>query len=142
MALVSFAIATPGKLIPDITRLYIIEGLITIAWAGLTVFLVPKRSSSAYFLNDQDKAIMKIREEIMESYSGGTGHYTKEDVKLAAKDITTWVHAPTQVAMVTILYGFGTFLPIILKFSFDFSTLQTQYLVVSFLKLFVRFLAD
>ena len=110
--------------------LYIIEGVITIAWAGATVFLVPKHWSTAYFLNDENKAIMKIREEQMEAYSGGSGHYTMQDVKLAAKDVTTWVHAPTQVAMVTILYGFGVFLPIILKYGFAFSTLESQYLVV------------
>ena len=80
--------------------LYIIEGVITIAWAGATVFLVPKHYSTAYFLNPEDKAVMRIREEQMEAYSGGSGHYTMQDVKLAAKDITTWVHAPTQVAMV------------------------------------------
>lgn len=66
----------------------------------------------------------------MEAYSGGSGHYTKQDIKLAASDITTWVHAPVQVTMLTILYGFGLFLPIILKYGFDFSTLESQYLVV------------
>lgn len=86
-------------------RLYIIEGVITVAWAAMTIFLIPKHYSTAYFLNDEDKAIMKRREEIMEPYSGGMGHYTKADIKLAARDMTTWVHAPTQVAMVTILYG-------------------------------------
>ena len=110
--------------------LYIIEGVITIAWAAATIFLVPKHWSTAYFLNDEDKAVMKIREEQMEAYSGGSGHYTKQDIKLAATDISTWIHAPTQVAMVTILYGFGTFLPIILKYGFNFSTLESQYLVV------------
>ena len=79
----------------------------------------------------------------MEAYSGGTGHYTMKDIKSALKDVTTWVHAPTRVAMVPILYGmkcvrkrptrlikysgFGTFLPIILYYGFGFSTLQTQY---------------
>ena len=71
----------------------------------MTVFLVPKHWSTAYFLDDEDKAIMRKREEAMEAYSGGTGHYTMRDIKMAAKDLTTWVHAPTQVAMVTILYG-------------------------------------
>ena len=41
----------------------------------------------------------------MESYSGGAGHYTVADVKLAIKDISTTVHGITQVAMVTVLYG-------------------------------------
>lgn len=96
----------------------------------LAYFLLPAHYSTAYFLTAEDKAIMKIREEQMAAYSGGTGHYSKSDIKLAAKDVTTWVHAPTQVALVTILYGFGTFLPVILKYGFNFSTLESQYLVV------------
>ena len=71
----------------------------------MCIFLVPKDYTSAYFLNDSDKAIMRARAEAMEKYSGGSGHYTKHDIKAAEKDITTWVHAPTQVAFVTILYG-------------------------------------
>lgn len=104
MEMVRFATQAPlPHLLIQMNRLYIIEGLITIAWAAACVFLVPKDYSSAYFLNAEDKAIMRVRAEMMEKYSGGTGHYTKNDIKLAAKDVTTWIHAPTQVAMVTIL---------------------------------------
>ena len=87
------------------SRLYIIEGLITIIFAFATAFLVPKHWSTAYFLTPADKAIMKVREEQMEPYSGGTGKYTRQDIKLATQDVTTWIHAPIQVAFVTILYG-------------------------------------
>jgi sugar phosphate permease len=110
--------------------LYIIEGIITIIFSFAVYFLVPRNYSSAYFLNEEEKALMKHRAELMESYSGGSGDYTKKDVKLALTDIKTWAHGLIQIAVVTILYGFGTFLPIILKFSFHFSTLQSQYLVI------------
>ena len=48
---------------------------------------------------------MRQRAEEMEAYSSGSGHYTKEDIKLAAKDVKSWVHGVIQIAVVTILYG-------------------------------------
>jgi hypothetical protein len=48
---------------------------------------------------------MRQRAEQSMAYSGGKGHYKMADVKLAAKDIKTWVHGITQICVVTILYG-------------------------------------
>ncbi|KAI0439700.1 retrograde regulation protein 2 [Xylaria telfairii] len=110
--------------------LYIIEGLATVIWAGLCVILIPQSYEMAYFLNDEQKALMRRRAEEMHTYSGGSGHYTKRDIKEAAKDVKSWVHGVIQIAVVTILYGFGTFLPIIIKDGFHFSTVQAQYLVI------------
>jgi nitrate/nitrite transporter NarK len=110
--------------------LYILEGLITLVWAAICVYLVPKNYQTAYFLNEEDKKIMAVRAELSESYSGGDGHYKWKDVKLAWTDSKTWWHGVSQIAVVTILYGFGTFLPIILKNGFHYSTKQAQYLVI------------
>ncbi|GAM33380.1 hypothetical protein TCE0_004f00233 [Talaromyces pinophilus] len=110
--------------------LYIIEGIITIIFAGLCVFIVPKNFETAYFLTEEDRVIMRHRVEATAAYSGGQGHYKWKDIKMAAKDVKSWLHGSIQICVVTILYGFGTFLPIILKDGFHFSTLQAQYLVV------------
>jgi MFS family permease len=110
--------------------LYILEGLITLIWAAACVYLIPKNYQTAYFLNDEDKKIMAIRAELSESYSGGDGHYKWKDVKLAFMDVKTWLHGISQIAVVTILYGFGTFLPLIIKNGFHYSTKQAQYLVI------------
>ncbi|KAF2006076.1 MFS general substrate transporter [Amniculicola lignicola CBS 123094] len=94
--------------------LYIIEGIITLLWAFACIFLVPKDYQTAYFLSDSDKAIMRQRAERMETYSGGGGHYTKADIKEAAKDIKSWGHGIIQIAVVTILYRYQTrFLPLV-----------------------------
>jgi len=85
--------------------LYIIEGIITVIWAFLCVFLVPKDYETAYFLDEEEKELMRIREGEMNTYSGGSGHYTKNDIREAAKDIKSWLHGCTQIAVVTILYG-------------------------------------
>ncbi|KAI1735204.1 retrograde regulation protein 2 [Xylaria scruposa] len=110
--------------------LYIIEGLVTVVWAGLCVILIPRNYETAYFLDQDQKALMSRRAEEMNAYSGGSGHYSKKDIKEAAKDVKSWAHSIVQIFVVTILYGFGTFLPIIIKDGFHFSTVQAQYLVI------------
>jgi MFS family permease len=110
--------------------LYVLEGILTIAFAGLCVKLVPKNYQTASFLNAEDKKIMAIRAELSESYSGGDGHPKLKDLKLAWGDAKTWLHGVSQIAVVTILYGFGTFLPIIIKNGLKYSTKQAQYLVI------------
>lgn len=66
---------------------------------------------------------MRIRAERTQAYSdsAGAGHYSKNDIKEAAKDIKSWLHGCIQIAVVTILYGFGTFLPIIIRNGFNYS---------------------
>ncbi|KAI4702041.1 hypothetical protein J4E81_002402 [Alternaria sp. BMP 2799] len=112
--------------------LYVIEGIITIIWAACCIFLVPKSFETAYFLNDDEKSLMRQRAHRTQAYSDseGSGHYGKADIKEAAKDIKSWAHGLIQIAVVTILYGFGTFLPIIIRNGFNFSTKQAQYLVI------------
>ncbi|KAJ5604502.1 hypothetical protein N7510_009656 [Penicillium lagena] len=110
--------------------LYILEGIITMVFAVCCVFLVPKDYETAYFLSPDEKQLMRYRDEQSRAYSGGQGHYKMADVKLAAKDIKTWIHGVSQICVVTILYGFGTFLPIILKDGFSYTTKQAQYLTI------------
>lgn len=86
-------------------RLYIVEGAITIVVAVCCVFLIPENYESAYFLNEEDKEIMRKRAEETKSYSGGKGHYNMTDVRVAVSDAKTWVHGGMQVCAVTILYG-------------------------------------
>jgi hypothetical protein len=94
-----------NRLIPTCNRLYIIEGIITVVWAGICVYVVPKDYETAYFLNDDEKALMRIRAAEMEGYSGGSGHYTMAHIKEAARDAKSWIHGVIQICVVTILYG-------------------------------------
>ena len=100
-------------------------------WAFCCIFLVPKSFETAYFLNDDEKTLMRQRAHRTQAYSDseGSGHYGKADIKEAAKDIKSWVHGVIQIAVVTILYGFGTFLPIIIRNGFNFSTKQVTLVV-------------
>lgn len=66
---------------------------------------MPKNYETAYFLTEDEKHMMRQRAEEMEAYSGSSGHYGMHDIKLAAKDIKSWIHGCVQIAVVTILYG-------------------------------------
>jgi MFS family permease len=57
--------------------LYIIEGMATVIIAALCFFAIPASYTTAWFLNDKEKAIMRRRAEETEAYSGGTGHVSK-----------------------------------------------------------------
>jgi hypothetical protein len=111
-------------------RLYIIEGAATIVISVVCYFAIPSSYTTAYFLNDADKAVMRRRAEITEAYSGGTGRYTRAEFMMAVKDIKTWIHAVVQVMCLTVLYGFSVFLPIILRFGFNYSVRESQYLSI------------
>ncbi|RYO82255.1 hypothetical protein DL766_008751 [Monosporascus sp. MC13-8B] len=110
--------------------LYIIEGAVTVAVALLCYFVIPSSYTTAYFLNEDDRAVMRRRAEMTEAYSGGRGHYTMREFMMAATDIKTWLHSIIQVMSLTVLYGFSVFLPIILRFGFSFSVEQSQYLSI------------
>ncbi|KAI1394297.1 MFS general substrate transporter [Hypoxylon trugodes] len=110
--------------------LYIIEGSVTVVLALLFFYLIPSSYTTAYFLNEDDRAIMRKRAEMTEAYSGGKGHYTRTEFMMAIKDIKTWIHTVIQVMCLTILYGFSVFLPIILRLGFNFSVKQSQYLSI------------
>ena len=114
----------------DTRRLYIIEGGATIVVAALCYFVIPSSYTTAYFLNEDDRAIMRRRAEMTEAYSGGKGHYTRAEFLMAARDVKTWIHGVVQVMSLTVLYGFSVFLPIILRFGFDFTVEQSQYLSI------------
>ncbi|KAI5861166.1 MFS general substrate transporter [Durotheca rogersii] len=130
--LIAFAIlfmdGTAGY--PGWRWLYIIEGAVTIVIAALCYFVIPTSYTTAYFLNEDDRAIMRKRAEITEAYSGGRGHYTRAEFMMAVKDVKTWLHTIIQVMCLTVMYGFSVFLPIILRFGFNFSVKESQYLSI------------
>ncbi|OTB10667.1 hypothetical protein K445DRAFT_69767 [Daldinia sp. EC12] len=88
--------------------LYIIEGSATVAIGAACYFIIPSSYTTAYFLNEDDRAVMRKRAEMTEAYNGGQGHYTRTEFTMAIKDVKTWVHAAIQVmffAWGSIVYG-------------------------------------
>lgn len=68
-------------------------------------FLIPSSFETAYFLNEDDKVVMRWRAEQSEAYNGGTGHFTKKDLSLAFTDPKVYLSGLCQFCSITILYG-------------------------------------
>lgn len=77
----------------------------TIVIAICCFFLIPDSPETAYFLNEDDKVIMRQRAEIAKSYSTRTGHPSKADIKLALTDLKVWVSGISQLGSIVVLYG-------------------------------------
>lgn len=73
---------------------------------------------------------MRRRAELMHQYNGGKGHFGFKHIWWAAKDVKTWIHGVLQFCLITPLYGFNNFLPIIIKEGLGYSSIQAQYFTI------------
>lgn len=107
---------------------YIIEGIFSIL-VGLAVWYgLPNDPNNAYFLNDKDKHLMKIRAKQRAAYMGSED-FSWQEIKLAFLDPKVYLSGCIQFCQDILLYGFSTFLPSIIQ-SMGYSTLQSQYLTI------------
>ena len=65
--------------------LFIIEGIASVGVAVFTYWALPNNFEDAKFLNEDDKALMRIRAELNARYNGKPD-FNWHDVKLAIKD--------------------------------------------------------
>lgn len=110
--------------------IYIIEGIITIIYGLICFYLVPSSYEKAHIFNEDDKEVMRYRAKLTHQYSGGGGEFTFKDIAIAAKDIKTWIHGALQFCVITPVYGFNNFLPIIVEDGLGYGELETQYLTI------------
>lgn len=110
--------------------IYIIEGVVTIVFGIACYWLVPKSFETAYFFNENDRIVMRRRAELTHQYSGGSGHFGFKHVWMAMKDPKTWLHGALQFCVITPLYGFNNFLPIIIEDGLGYSSIAAQYLTI------------
>lgn len=108
--------------------MYIIEGLFSVVCAIVVFFGLPNDPANAYFLNDEQKAIMAVRYAQNKHYNGSE-EFSWEEVRNALRDPKLYISGGIQFCQDILLYGFSTFLPSIIK-GFGHSTLQTQYLTI------------
>lgn len=65
--------------------MYIIEGIFSIVCAIAVWFGLPNDPSNAYFLNDEEKQMMKCRAEQRKKYMG-SDKFDWEEVKIEFRD--------------------------------------------------------
>ncbi|KAK4045991.1 hypothetical protein OIV83_006456 [Microbotryomycetes sp. JL201] len=94
--------------------LFIVEGALTIALAVFAFFWLPKDMTTAWFLNEQERAWQRER---MLRDSGGRDNtstdLTRSDLIEAAKDWKFWTVLPCNIAASLPNQAFSVFLPLI-----------------------------
>ncbi|KAK8240199.1 high-affinity nicotinic acid transporter [Phyllosticta capitalensis] len=109
--------------------LFIFEGALTLACAPLFFFVFPKTPRTAWFLNDEEKEMMKLRYEL-NPYSGIDEKFTWTAVIEAFTDPkwhAFWIY---QFCVDVSLYGFTTFLPSIIQGMGFVSSVDAQLMTV------------
>lgn len=108
--------------------LYIIEGIISLIGVFIAYFGLPDNIEEAWFLNDEDKELIKKRHEISREFHGNQ-KFSWTEVRRAFQDPKLWLYCISQFGSDIILYGFSTFLPAIIK-TLGYSSLSVQYMTI------------
>ncbi|KAL7948431.1 major facilitator superfamily domain-containing protein [Trichoderma barbatum] len=107
---------------------YIIEGIFSFLVAPIIWFGLPNDPSNAYFLNAEEKAMMKVREAQRAQYMGSE-EFSWEEIRISLKDPKLYLSAAIQFCQDILLYGFSTFLPSIIV-SMGYTKIEAQYLSI------------
>ncbi|KAJ5642006.1 hypothetical protein N7490_006006 [Penicillium lividum] len=107
---------------------YIIEGLFSFIIAVLIWFGLPNDPEKAYFLTEEERWMMRVRNEQRRKYMGSE-EFSWEEMRIAVSDPKLLFSAIVQFCQDILLYGFSTFLPTILK-SMGYDSLMSNVLTV------------
>ena len=98
---------------------------------GIAVyFWLADEPETAYYLSQEEKDLMVVRKRRQIGHTSSGDQMHKEDVYKAFKDWKVWMFAFGQFAVDTILYGYSTFLPTIIKELGDWSSSEVQALTI------------
>lgn len=93
-----------------------------------TFFLLPNDYETAYFLNEEDKELMRMRMQLSARYADDEAFDVREVWK-TLRDPKSWLTSLNQIAINICSFGFSTFLPTIIK-GFGYDSVRTQLLTV------------
>ncbi|KAI4756595.1 high-affinity nicotinic acid transporter [Aureobasidium sp. EXF-3400] len=108
--------------------LFIVEGAISIVLCGICWALLPKDAETAWFLNAEEKAIMVARKQ-RNLVTRGTEEFSWSHVRVAFTDPIIYIASASFFSASIALFGFGTFLPTIIK-GLGYTSLQANYLTI------------
>jgi MFS family permease len=112
--------------------LFLVEGIISMIVGITTIFMLPDNFETAWWLNEDEKVILRARHENARLYQGKsmtTDALDKTEIKLAFRDVKVWLSCACQFCANTCSFGFSTFLPVIIR-GFGYSSVRTQLLTV------------
>ena len=83
----------------------IIEGIPTVILGVAIFFLLPNDPESAYFLSDDEKKLMIVRQGREYGNTASAQQFSKHDAMKAFKDWKVWMFCASQFGADTMLYG-------------------------------------
>ena len=108
----------------------IIEGLPSFVLGIATWFLLADNPETAFYLSDAEKTLMQVRRARQAGQTESAQKFHKKDVYAGLKDWKIWAFCVGQFGTDTMLYGYSTFLPTIIKGLGDWTTAETQALTI------------
>ncbi|KAH7176985.1 major facilitator superfamily domain-containing protein [Dactylonectria macrodidyma] len=108
----------------------IIEGIPSVLLGVVTWFLLPNGPETAYFLTEDEKKLMVVR---FRRYYGDTEsaqQFSRKDMMSAFTDWKVYMFCIAQFGVDTMLYGFSTFLPTIIRGLGTWTTAEVQLLTI------------
>ena len=93
----------------------ILEGLPTFVLGIASWWLLPDTPETAYFFNEKERKLAASRLTRQTGYTVKAAEFHWEDVKKGLKDWKVWAFCFAQFGSDTMLYGYSTFLPTIIK---------------------------
>ncbi|KAK5995499.1 putative transporter [Cladobotryum mycophilum] len=108
----------------------IIEGIPSAVLGVVTYVAMPNDAQSAYFLSEDEKALMEVRHRRDYGNTASSREFNKEDMVKAFADWKVWAFCVAQFGVDTMLYGFSTFLPTIIEGLGEWTTAQVQLLTI------------
>jgi MFS family permease len=83
----------------------IIEGIPSFLIGIVTYFALPNDADTAYFLDDDEKALMRLRHAREYGNTASSREFSKKDMMCAFKDWKVWAFCVAQFGVDTMLYG-------------------------------------
>ncbi|KAL8701304.1 MAG: hypothetical protein Q9201_004975 [Fulgogasparrea decipioides] len=108
----------------------IIEGLPSFVLGIATWFLLADNPETAFYLTSEEKELMRVRRERQAGQTESAQKFHKQDVYAGLKDWKIYAFCAGQFGTDTVLYGYSTFLPTVIKGLGNWSTAETQALTI------------
>lgn len=108
----------------------ILEGIPTVLIGVVTWFVLADEPDTAYYLNEEEKALVVRRRMRYVGQTASAQKFHWADVKEGALDWRIWAFSLAQFGIDTMLYGYSTFLPTIIKGMGSWTTPEVQALTI------------
>ncbi|EGX96690.1 MFS transporter, putative [Cordyceps militaris CM01] len=108
----------------------ILEGIPSALLGVATYVWLPNDPATARFLGDAERALMELRHRREYGNTQSSREFSARDMRTAFLDWKVWAFCVAQFGVDTMLYGYSTFLPTIIKGLGKWTPAQVQLLTI------------